>query len=700
MRERDLRPALVIIGSRGGLRERNAAGMSRDLREQLNDRQYEAVTSIGGPVLVIAGAGSGKTRVIEFRVLHLVEGGINPASILLLTFTRRSAQEMISRAGKHDSRCRSVEGGTFHSFANKMIRRYSGFFGLPGGFTIYDESDAEEAIHRCAVRLGFYARTKRFPKKETVRKVLSMAVNKEMTVEAVLAKYYPAFVEYAEEIRSLREKYVEYKLQSYCLDYDDLLIYLKLLLENEQVRAQISERFRYIMVDEFQDTNAVQGEITYRLAERHGNVLVVGDDAQSIYSFRGSSHENIMKFPERFPGCRIITLEENYRSTQAILDAGNAVLDNMRNKYRKCLRAVKQDYGEKPSLLHFRDAYEEAGWIADRVKALYDEGVELHQQCILFRSAYITIPIQTELGRRNVPFNVFGGLRFYETAHVKDVTAHLKLLVNPRDELAWNRVLMLIGGIGPRTVEKLLHEIALCGTLDAILKDVIDRHAKDRGHGQGLARLGEVIAKGQGADHPGERCRAVIDYYEPMLKRKFEDDWHLRKNDLDAIAQMAARYGSLRDLLVDLAIEAPERGVEELEDGLPYERPLTLSTIHSAKGLEWRYVFLIGAFDGVLPSSYTTRDDEQMEEERRLLYVAITRAKEQLFIILHHEGHNNGLRTFNRLSRFLDAANVKACLNENHAVAPVSDEGPDSAGGPGAGYNRAELLAKLLDVMK
>ena len=673
--------------------------MIDDIRSQLNERQLEAVTTTEGPVLVIAGAGSGKTRVIEFRVLYLVESGVNPASILLLTFTRRSAREMISRAAKHDPRCNSVEGGTFHSFANRMVRRYSTFFDLPPSFTIYDESDAEEAIHRCAVKLGYYARKKRFPRKDMLRAILSMALNKELPIETVLARHYTAFVEYAEDIRALRKDYTEYKVTSHCLDYDDLLLYLKLLLENEQVRSQLSGRYRYVMVDEFQDTNAMQGDITYYLSEGHRNILVVGDDAQSIYGFRGSSHENIMKFPERFAGCRIIKLEENYRSTQAILDLGNAVLDNMNNRYEKCLKAVKKEYGEKPYLLYFRDAYEEAGWIADRVKSLYDEGTELSHQCILFRSAYITIPLQAELSKRNIPYTVYGGLKFYETAHVKDVIAHLKLFINPKDDLAWNRVLLLIDGIGLKTSEKILGAIAACPTLDAILRDAIRTQGRGRAYSEGLDRLARLLEAGQEVTNPGERCQAVIDYYEPMLREKFDIDWHLRKNDLDALVQVAARYESLRDLLVDLAMEPPERGVKDFHDTI-WERPLILSTIHSAKGLEWRYVYLIGAIDGVLPSSYTTHDEEGLEEEHRLLYVAITRARDHLYILAHHEGRNNGIHTFNRLSRFIDAANVRACLNRSDPFSRTQGEEPEDADAPVIGYGKAALLTKLLDSMK
>lgn len=669
--------------------------MKQEMREQLNEKQYEAVTTVDGPMLVIAGAGSGKTRVIEFRVLHLVETGIEPASILLLTFTRRSAQEMISRAAGHDPRCQGVEGGTFHSFANKMLRKYSGFFGLPNTFTIYDEADAEEAIHRCAVKLGFYDRQKRRPRKDMLRAILSMSLNKEMPVEAVLKKYYEPFVEFADEIKELRKKYTEYKIASQCLDYDDLLLYFKLLLENEDIRSRIAAKYRYIMIDEFQDTNTMQGEIAYYLAAPHGNILVVGDDAQSIYAFRGASHENIMQFPERFPLSRIIKLEDNYRSNQAILDAANAVLDNMAHKYEKCLRAASKEVGEKPELIFFKDAFDEAAWVTGRIKQFYEQGMELSHQCVLFRSAYITIPLQAELAKRNIPFAVQGGLKFYETAHVKDLIAHLKLFVNPKDELAWSRVLLLVSGVGLKTAEKLLEEMAPCVSLEAICENVIGKFSGPQKSASGLSTLGRLLTTT--ARDPATLCEAVIRYYEPILREKFDLDWHLRKNDLDALAQISGRYTSVRDFLVDLAIEPPERGVKDFHDTV-WERPLILSTIHSAKGLEWRNVFLIGALDGVLPSSYTTHDDEELEEERRLLYVAITRAREKLYILAHHEGRNNGIHTFNRLSRFVEAPNVRACLNEKRAsAAGIFDETDDRVT---QRYSAEGLLAKVLDSMK
>jgi DNA helicase II / ATP-dependent DNA helicase PcrA len=339
-----------------------------DLAAQLNPAQLEAVFATEGPVLVIAGAGSGKTRVIEYRVLNLVRAGVAPESVVLLTFTRRAAREMLVRASRNDARCAKIAGGTFHSFANGIIRRYAAVLGLNDSFTILDKGDAEEVVGRCAARLGLYDTKKRFPKKDTLQAVMSKATNQRASVAGVLARDYPHFVEYAEQVERVRERYMEFKVASQCLDYDDLLVYLLILLEQEPVRQQLSERFKYVMVDEYQDTNALQGDIIYLLAERHRNVMVVGDDAQSIYRFRGAYRENILNFPDRFPGCLVVKLEQNYRSTGPILGVANAVMEDMRRKYSKCLRTVRGEDGSTPQLMQFKDDQDEAEWIAERAK--------------------------------------------------------------------------------------------------------------------------------------------------------------------------------------------------------------------------------------------------------------------------------------------------------------------------------------------
>ncbi len=629
------------------------------LKKQLNPSQFAAVTTVEGPVLVIAGAGSGKTRVIEYRVLHLIENEISPNSILLLTFTRNAAREMISRAAKHDPRCKNIEGGTFHSFGYKILKRYAKTIGFPESFSVLDEGDAEDAIHRCCIELGFFEKEKRFPRKNTLRNIISSSINKHTPIREIVKKEYPHFLEYIPDIETLKEKYTEYKICSNYLDYDDLLVYLKLLLENEDIRSHLSSRYRYIMVDEYQDTNKLQGDITCALAERHRNIMVVGDDAQSIYGFRGATHENIMKFPERFPECKIIKLEENYRSTQSILDVANAVLENMKNKYAKCLVSAKKIIGEKPKLLFFKDVYEEAEWIAEKIKVNRDEGIAFSHQCVLFRSSYLSIPLQAELSKRNIPFIVFGGLKFYETAHVKDIMSHLKILVNPKDELSWNRILMLIEGIGPKTSNKILKEIIKCSFLKEVLENVFQKYKRGYVYSDGIEKLKNALKKASNKTlEVSEKFEIVLDYYTPILKNRF-DDWHLRSNDLETLKQISTRYDSLEDLLVDFAIEPPERGIWRVEPSTPEEeKPLTLSTIHAAKGLEWDCLFLIGMIDGILPIAYSLDDEDEIEEEHRLFYVGITRAKKQLFLSLHHEGIRGGVSTLNKVSRFLDVPNV------------------------------------------
>jgi len=630
-----------------------------DLKKQLNPSQFAAVTTIHGPVLVIAGAGSGKTRVIEYRVLHLVQNDISPNSILLLTFTRNAAREMISRSSKHDPRCKNIEGGTFHSFGYKMLKRYAKIMGFPDTFTVLDEGDAEEAIHRCCADLGFFEKEKRFPRKNTLRNIISVSVNKQIPVSEVLKKEYPHFLEYVSEIEILREKYTEYKINSSYLDYDDLLIYLRLLLENDDIRERSYRRYKYIMVDEYQDTNRLQGDIAYLIAENNRNIMVVGDDAQSIYGFRGATHVNIMDFPKRFPECKIIKLEENYRSTQSILDIANAVLENMKNKYSKCLVSAKKLIGEKPQVFFFRDAYEEADEIAGRIKKQSDEGTPFCHQCVLFRSSYLSIPLQAELSRRNIPFVVFGGLKFYEMAHVKDVMSHLKVVENPKDQLAWNRVLMLIEGIGPKISGRILKEILACSSSLEIIENVFQKYQKGYSYSESMERLGSALRTASDTSlRTGDKFEIILDYYHLILKDKF-DDWHLRSNDLETLRQISMRYDSLDDLLADFAIERPERGIWKVEPSTPEEeRPLTLSTIHGAKGLEWECVFLIGLADGVLPVAFALDDEDEIEEEHRLFYVGITRAKNQLCLSLHHEGVRGGITQFNKISRFLDFPNV------------------------------------------
>jgi DNA helicase-2/ATP-dependent DNA helicase PcrA len=629
----------------------------QEFKRELNPTQYEAVTTIEGPVLVIAGAGSGKTRVIEYRSLYLVQNDIDPESILLLTFTRRSAQEMIERASRNDSRCSRIDGGTFHSFASKILRYYSKNFGLSSSFTIYDEGDAEEAIRRCCNRMG-YDQDKEFPKKNELKNVFSLCINKGLDVDDAVLKKYQDYEDRLGEIKSVQKEYAEYKLKNNCVDYDDLLVYLKVILEIDDVRERLSSRYRYIMVDEFQDTNGVQDDIVRLLAQKHGNVMVVGDDAQSIYGFRGANHLNILEFPRKFAGCKVIKLQANYRSTQPILDVGNAVLSNMSRKFEKKLVSASDNTGEKPSLRGFDDVYDEAGWIAQKVLSLKEEGIEVQDMAVLFRTAFTSMPLQAELVKRGIRFKLFGGRKFYEMAYVRDVVSYLRIVANPTDELAWQRVLLLLPGIGVRTVERMLELIVDYDKL----KDIIDKvftplctGQKNSGSFLSLKKLLQEIAT---ESLPARQLAYVMEHYGPIMEMKYKKD-PSRTKELIMLAYMAQRYGTLKDFLADVAVD-PDR--ESKDSDIEY---LTLSTVHSAKGLEWGRVFLMGLTDGVFPSgrALIDGDDGDIEEEKRLFYVAVTRAKNELFLSFANKSGSTG-RSVNKPSRFLEPSNVKRTLEE------------------------------------
>ncbi len=641
---------------------------TQDLKSQLNQAQYEAVTTTEGPVLVIAGAGSGKTRVIEYRSLYLVRQNVDPESILLLTFTRRSAQEMIERASRNDPRCAKIDGGTFHSFASKALRRFSSSLGFSGSFTIYDEGDSEEAIRRCCNKMG-YDQDKEFPKKNELKTVFSAVANKGMTIDAAVQKMYGDYDEFTADIKTIQKEYRDYKRKNNCLDYDDLLIYLKLALDSDEVRDRISSRYRYIMVDEFQDTNGVQADIARLLARKNGNIMAVGDDAQSIYGFRGANHLNILQFPKTFPGCKVIMLEQNYRSTQPILDVGNAVLSNMKHKFEKRLVSGPGLTGEKPGLRRFADMYEEAAWVADRVQSLRAQGVPTREMAVLFRTAFASMPLQSELIKKGIRFRLFGGRKFYETAHVRDVISYLRIVANPADELSWHRVLLLLPGIGTRTVERLLDLISAQDSLARIIDKAITPFCTGQKHSDVLASFRALV---QSIDNPSltpaEQLDRVIAHYDPIMKGKYKKDAS-RAKELIMLRNMARRYDSLKEFLGDVSVDPDKEGPDESEY-------LTLSTVHSAKGLEWGRVFLIGLVDGVFPSGRSLIDNDafEIEEEQRLFYVAVTRAKEELSLSFYDRAA--GEKRSGGLCRFIVPKNVKGTIEEQGNIAAAARPSP------------------------
>lgn len=643
-----------------------------DYGKELNTSQYRAVTSIDGPYLVIAGAGSGKTRVIQYRVNYLLEQGVKPENILLLTFTRKASQEMLDRAAFYDQRARKVEGGTFHSFGYKLLKKYGKSIGLSQSFTIIDESDAQSMIQKCIQSLGIDTKSRIFPKKKTLKAIFSASINKRKKIEKILEGEYPQYWEYSQDIEKIQKAYQASKIQSGYVDYDDILVYTKMILDNEVLREKISKKYSHIMLDEYQDTNKIQAEIALHLCNIHGNIMVVGDDAQSIYGFRGAYHANIIRFPEQFASCELIKLEENYRSTQPILDLSNAVLKDMRSHYDKDLISAGNVHGTQPEFYQFKNTYDEASWIADKILELRDEGFELEDQAILFRSAYTSIALQAELSSRGIPFQVFGGMKFYETAHAKDIIAFYKIIHNPNDELAWSRILCLFEGVGPSTADKIFESMSGASKEDQ--PHILSSFAGSKKYGTSLVKFSKVLVRMHaGSATPELIYKEILDFYEPLLKKSY-DDWPARLQDLQSLEQIISNYNNIADLLADFTLEPPERAVQSLESDSFSEKPLTLSTIHSAKGLEWKAVYFIGMIEGVLPHTYSLDEEDDIEEERRLFYVGITRAKTSLFLTFHHEGSRGGMQQFNRPSRFLESSRVQSAITIPMLETQAEDE--------------------------
>ncbi len=635
---------------RASLPERSLSGI--DYRKELNEAQYEAVTAAEGPLLVIAGAGTGKTRTLVFRVAHLVDIGVDPRSILLLTFTRRAAEEMLRRASLLiDNRCAKVSGGTFHSFANTVLRHHGRRLDLSPAFTIMDRPDSEDVIQLLRAEMGLNTKEKRFPRKQTVAEIYSMALNKQWTIPDLIERDYAHLYEWLEDLLRLYERYVDYKKGKALLDYDDLLIKLRdLLANNEEVRRRLSETYRFIMVDEFQDTNRLQAEIVRLLAATHDNVMVVGDDAQSIYSFRGANFRNIMDFPKEFPSARIISLEENYRSTQPILSFTNEIIRRARERYEKNLFTRKKE-GDTPLLVQAESEQAQSRFVCQKVLELREEGVPLWDIAVLFRSSFHSFDLEIELARHNIPFVKRGGFQFMESAHVKDLLAHLRILSNPRDAVSWSRILLLLEGVGPQQSQKIVRWL-LEGA------HPVERLRSFQAKGKvahGLRTLAQVLeACGQG-ERPAEKAQYLMQYYTPVLKRKYPEDYPKRLKDMEHFQGMTERYRSLERLLSDMALEPPTDSVGGVLAVEPDEGPLVLSTIHSAKGLEWHSVFIIWALEGRFPSYYNIDTEEELEEERRLLYVAATRAKENLFLTYPIRIFDRGLHTvLSRPSQFIE----------------------------------------------
>lgn len=674
----------------------------------LNDAQARAVTHgveagqplrPATPLLVIAGAGTGKTKTLAHRVAHLLLNGADPRRILLLTFSRRAAETMIRRVKAICAEALAQKGaladgliwsGTFHGIASRLLRLYAQRVGLDEGFTILDRADSADLIDIVRDELGFSHTEKRFPRKATCLAIHSYAVNAAMPLEGVLVRQFPWCGEWVTELRQLFRGYAEAKHRQSVLDYDDLLLAWDRLLAVPELAAEMGAMFDHVLVDEVQDTNRLQGSILRHLKPDGLGLTVVGDDAQAIYGFRAASVRTILDFPDWFrPRARIVALEQNYRSTGAILEASNAVIGQAKEGFRKRLWSDRMP-GGKPQLVTVADEADQAQYVADRILAAREEGLRLADQAVLFRSASHSAQLEIQLIRRNIPFVKFGGLKFLEAAHVKDVLAILRLAENPKDRVAGFRVLQMLPGIGPGTARKLLDTAA--GTGITALAHARPPAAALPLWQQLLGLYGEIVP----AAWAGQIERVRL-YYDPLLPELHEHPAP-RLKDLDQLEAMAPRHGSRGRFLADLTLDPPDAASDE--SGVPHkdEDTLTLSTIHSAKGLEWRAVHLLNVVDGCMPVDLATGTEAEIEEERRVLYVAMTRAKDELHLVMPerfyvgHQARDGQRHVRAARTRFISAPILPA-FEQRQGSRPMPAEPSKPAAGP-----KVDLAAMLKGV--
>ncbi len=594
----------------------------------LNTAQFDAVMHTEGPALVIAGAGTGKTRTLVYRVSRLIEDGIAPESILLLTFTRKSSKEMLRRSSQLlDGRCERVSGGTYHSFATQILRKYAELINYQRSFTIIDQGDSEDAMNFVRNRFITEKTKKRFPTKSTLQKIYSLSKNTVSKYEDYIEDNFAWFSDYTDEIKTIFEFYDEYKIKYNLMDYDDLLLnLLKLLKTSKQALTEINNKYQFVMVDEYQDSNRLQHEISLLLAGPKQNIMAVGDDAQSIYSFRGANYQNIMFFPESFQNCKIYKIEENYRSNQHILDVSNIIINEAFFKYEKNLFSKKID-GELPKIIMTKNEREQSLLVTQQILEYREIGIPLDDMAVLVRNAFHSFDLEIELEKANIPFVKFGGIRFIETAHIKDLIAYLRILQNPRDVLSWQRVLLLMEGIGPGKSNKVISLINT-GQVELSSYQKIDLGNKTKN----VKDLFEFLNNLKHSKNSvGDTSSLIAEYYRPILKSKY-DDWQKRWRDIETYLNISEKYDTIEQLLQDIALDPPVESVSELTPESKDDELLTISTIHSAKGLEWKVVFIIWALEGRFPSAKAVDSIDSIEEERRLFYVAATRAKDYLWI--------------------------------------------------------------------
>ena len=630
----------------------------------LDDIQRRAVEHDGGPLLIVAGAGTGKTRTLVARLARLVESGVAPERLLLVTFSRRAAEEMIRRLAPlvGPEVARRVHAGTFHSVAHRLLRQHSEPLGLGGGFTVIDQGDAADLMHLARQEMGgsdSEERRRRFPRKDTLVSVYSRVISAQEPLRPVLRRHFPWVQEHEQAIGDIFSLYTGHKRAQSFLDFDDLLLYWRAAAADPEVGVALSRAYDHVLVDEYQDTNLLQAEIVAGLRPGGGPLTVVGDDAQSIYSFRAATVRNMLEFPSRFPGTTVVKLERNYRSTQPILDLANSVLAQATEGYAKRLWTEREG-GGMPVLATCPDEASQADAVADVILEHHESGVALRQQAVLFRSAHHSNLLEVELRRRGIPYVKYGGLRFLEAAHVRDLLAALRVLDNPKDGLAWYRLLQLMDGVGPSGARRLMELIGLSGKGGDPLGAFLDGPASLPGRAAGdfnslATALADCRAEALSTGAQVDRLREGL---EPLLRRRYENA-DVRLRDLEALGRLATGYETRERMVAELTLDPPASTGDLAGPPLLDDDYLILSTVHSAKGGEWRVVHIIHAADGMFPSDMATGSREEIEEERRLFYVAITRAREHLHIYAPLRYHHSGAfgrgdkHSYAQRSRFL-----------------------------------------------
>jgi DNA helicase-2/ATP-dependent DNA helicase PcrA len=650
-------------------------------REELNAEQFRVVTAKPQAALVVAGAGTGKTRTITYRVAYLIEQGVSPQRILLATFTNRAAREMLRRVEllTGSQNVHRVWGGTFHRIANLILRRHASSIGYDSNYSILDAEDAKDFVNVCIDEAGIDTKAKRFPKAEVIQDIISYANNTDKPIDEVIIKRYPYFEMLSQQIRRVDLLFQERKLARNVMDYDDLLLnWKRLLIEKPEIANVYAEQFQHILVDEYQDTNKLQAEIIDLLAVKHRNVMVVGDDAQSIFAWRGAEFTNIYEFPERYPEAVTYKLETNYRSTPEILGLANVSIANNRKQFPKTLQAVKKSRDFKPALVPCANVEQQSAFIASRILELRDEGVSLEEIAVMYRSHYHSLELQLELTRRNIPYRVQSGVRFFEQAHIKDVVSYLRIIVNPRDELAWKRILKMIPSVGNATANRIYESLAYAENPFALIRTTkseppaaaggltrqtqntetnsnvsnarlqppaaasgsdIAAKIRNKTGWQEFVKLLEILTTDENRNNPAKQIEIILtNGYEQHLLETYENA-ESRLEDLRQLALYASRYDSTESFLSELALLSTERfkepaGIvgEDVIQGGEEDELLTLTSVHQAKGLEWKAVFIIWAAEGKFPSPRSLKEIDSEEEERRLWYVALTRAQDELYL--------------------------------------------------------------------